>query len=200
MAMYVRSIARRWPAVMVLAFAGALGSACASAHAKTKLPEASALDAPPPPPRVIAPLDTEAAAPVAPAPEEPIKQNLPPRSPTRTNRDAPGTRGELAKTEPPKPDVEVPKPTEGPEAPPVHRLQPANEADQERSILTRLAAAERDLLRIDYQKLSSQLKNQYDTAKRFVEQAKEALKSRNFVFADSLSEKAATLAASLKSP
>ncbi len=38
---------------------------------------------------------------------------------------------------------------------------------------------------------------QYDTAKRFLQQAEEALKTRNYVFAGKLADKAATMAAVL---
>jgi len=38
---------------------------------------------------------------------------------------------------------------------------------------------------------------QYDTAKRFIQQAEDALKAKNFVFAEQLADKAATLAAAL---
>jgi hypothetical protein len=177
----------------------ALSTACATTQAKSKASEAAALDAPPPPPRVIAPTELESSAPAVPTTEDPIRTNLPPRSPTRPQRDASAGRAET-KPEPPKPETETPKPNEGPptEAPPVHRLQPANEAEQERSTRDRIAAADRDLSRVDYGKLSAAVKNEYNNAKGLLEQAKDALRNRNFVFAYSLAEKAATIAASLK--
>ena len=82
----------------------------------------------------------------------------------------------------------------------MHRLQPVNEAEQEKMIGEHLTAAERDLSRVDYRKLSAEVKDQYDTAKRLISQAKDALKARNFVFADILAEKAAAIASSLKTP
>lgn len=177
-----------------------LSAACATTQAKSGLAEATALDAPPPPPRVIAPLDAETESPATAAPEEPARPNQPARSTTRPApaRDSATGRGEAPKVDPPKSDAEAPKPVEGPPEAPVHRLQPANEAEQEQSIRGRLAAAERDLSRVDYRQLSTQVKDQYETAKRFIAQAKDALKSRNFVFADSLAEKAAAIASSLK--
>ena len=49
----------------------------------------------------------------------------------------------------------------------------------------------------DYRKLSNEGRSQYDQAKRFADQAEQAIKERNFVFATTLAEKAATLAAQL---
>jgi len=63
-----------------------------------------------------------------------------------------------------------------------------------RDLLTR---ATRDLARVDYRRLSNEGKSQYDQARRFAEQADQALKERNFVFAATLADKAATLASQL---
>lgn len=195
--------------VLALVFAAALASGCATTQATANLPEAPALDPPPPPPRVIAPLDLEETAPAsAGVPDGSSRAGQPPRpgarpaSPAARETPAAGRGGEPPKTEAPKPDPEPVKPAEAAvEAPaPVHRLQPLNEAEQERLIREHIAAAERDLSRVDYRRLGAPVRNQYDTAKRLVAQAKDALKSRNFVFADSLAEKAAAIAASLKKP
>ena len=63
-----------------------------------------------------------------------------------------------------------------------------------REVLTR---AQRDLARVDYGKLTADGRAQYDQAKRFSEQAEQALKERNLTFASTLADKAATLAAGL---
>jgi hypothetical protein len=60
-----------------------------------------------------------------------------------------------------------------------------------------LARAARDLSRVDYGRLSADARAQYDQSKRFTQQAEQALKDRNFVFAATLADKAATLAAGL---
>ena len=54
-----------------------------------------------------------------------------------------------------------------------------------------------DLNRIDYRALNAEARVQYDTAKRFISQAQEALRAKNLVFARSLADKAAALAAQL---
>ena len=60
-----------------------------------------------------------------------------------------------------------------------------------------LVRANRDLSRIDYGKLSTAARAQYDQSKRFSQQAEQALKERNVIFAATLADKAATLAAEL---
>jgi hypothetical protein len=68
-------------------------------------------------------------------------------------------------------------------------------ADQSVRIL--LSQAARDLGRVNYQTLDADGRTQYDTARRFMQQADEALKARNVVFAGKLADKAATLASVL---
>jgi len=64
-------------------------------------------------------------------------------------------------------------------------------------IRTTLTDASRRLGRIDYRSLSVEGKAQYDIAKRFVEQAEEALVAKNLLFASQLADKASVLAALL---
>ena len=59
------------------------------------------------------------------------------------------------------------------------------------------AQAARDLGRVNYQALDADGRAQYDTARRFMQQADEALKGRNVMFAGKLADKAATMAAVL---
>ena len=51
-----------------------------------------------------------------------------------------------------------------------------------------------DLNHVDYVALSADAKAQYDTAKRFIVLADQAIKDRNFVFARTLADKAAVIA------
>jgi hypothetical protein len=67
----------------------------------------------------------------------------------------------------------------------------------ERSIRDALARAGADLARIDYRGLSADARSQYDTAKRFMQQAEDAMRVRNLVFGKNLADKAASLAAQL---
>ena len=68
---------------------------------------------------------------------------------------------------------------------------------EERKVRDLVAQAARDLGRVDYGRLSKEGKSQYDQSKRFSEQALQAMKDRNFVYAVTLADKAATLAAEL---
>lgn len=73
----------------------------------------------------------------------------------------------------------------------------AASAADERRVRELMSKAATDLNRVDYKKLSTEGKSQYDQSKRFSDQAQQAIKERNFVYAVTLAEKAATLAAEL---
>lgn len=175
-------------AVVVLACAA---SACVSAQAKGD-PGGPALAPPTPPPHTIIPVEiVEAPA-------------SPPASPAPT----PVIVRPMARPPAPKPDKPVEKPVEKPDpaaaAPPTAAPAPtaplqttANVTELERAIRARMAQAGRDLDRTDYRALNAERRTQYDTAKRFLQQADDALKVKNLVFAEQLADKAATLAAAL---
>ena len=61
----------------------------------------------------------------------------------------------------------------------------------------RLGSHEAELNRIDYRVLNTDARSQYDTAKRFVQQAEDAIRMKNLPFAKNLADKAAALAAQL---
>jgi hypothetical protein len=160
-----------------------------------QLPDAP-LDVPPAPERDIEQPEVEAPPPPqppTPAPELPRTQ--PPRP-----RPAPAR--EQPKTEPPKPaepapPVEPPKPAEEPPRGTTSTLQttPATvEGELERNVRATVAHATNELNRIDYRVLNADAKIQYDTAKRFIRQADDAVKTKNLVFAKNLADKAATIA------
>jgi hypothetical protein len=180
-----------WP--LVTGHCLLLLSGCTRAHAKTvpQLPDA-ALDVPPPPERDIEPVEVEAPPapqPPAPAPESPRTQ--PPRPRPTPAREQP-------RTEPPKPEppVEAPKPVEEPpRTSTTLQTTPATvEGELERGVRATLTRASNELNRIDYRVLNADAKIQYDTAKRFIRQADDAVKSKNLVFAKNLADKAATIA------
>ena len=140
----------------------------------------------------------EQIAEAAPEPEPEVVQEVPPaKAPSATTRTltkpaaprpetAPPANQPAAVTTPPAADA------------PVVRAAPASSAGDEkkvRELLTR-ASTDRDK-RVDYQKLSDEGKQQYNQSKRFSEQAEQAIKERNFPYALSLADKAATLAAEL---
>ena len=168
---------------------------CAKARASA-LPAGPPLETPLPPPRVVSsPIESEPIVTAVP----PIEGPSPRTTPNAPRAAAPRPdRPEAA----PAPVVsQVPAPPAVPPAPvdePPRTLQTtANAGQAEQRIRGLLANATRDLGRIDYRALSVDAQAQYDIAKRFTEQADEALKSKNIVFAEQLADKAAALAAQL---
>ena len=158
-----------------------------------QVPDA-ALDVPPPPERDIEAVEVEAPPPPqppAPVPESPRTQ--PPRP-----RPAPAREQPRVEPKPePAPPVETPKPAEEAPRPPVSTLQttPATvEGELERGVRATLTHATNELNRIDYRVLNADARTQYDTAKRFIRQAEDAVKTKNLVFAKNLADKAATIA------
>ena len=185
-------------AVTAFALAASLTAACAKTHAKVT-PDMPALDVPPPPPRIVEPTESETPPPV-PLAKEPARHTPPT---PRQNRPAvepprPEVRpAEQPKTEPPP---EPPKPEETPRPAPPTTLQTTPtqaEGEVERNIRGVLARARGDLGRVDYRHLNADARTQYDQAKRFVEQADDALRAKNLLFARNLADKAAAIAAQL---
>jgi outer membrane biosynthesis protein TonB len=134
-------------------------------------------EAPPPEPE-------PAPEPDRPAPPKPTvtTQSKPPAPKPET----PANQPAAATTTPPAPEAQV------------VRAAPAASAGDEKKVRELLFRASSDLSkRVDYQKLSDEGKQQYNQSKRFSEQAEQAIKERNFPYALSLAEKAATLAAEL---
>ena len=185
-----------YPLLLVLVFA----SGCIRAAAKAT-PDAPPLDMPAPPPREVEPSEPEAPQPV-PLVSEPAR-NAPPRARPAPREPALPRNADAPKpAEPPKvepPIVEAPKPPEEPARPPsTLQTTPATaEGEVERGIRASLSRAIADLNRIDYRMLNADAKTQYDTAKRFIRQADDAMRTKNLVFAKNLADKAAALAAQL---
>ena len=155
-----------------------LASGCARLHAKAAA-EPLALDVPAPPARTIDPLEAKAPPP-APA-EEPVRPAARPAPPPAT----PAVAARPAPAEPPKAGEAL-------------QTTPASEEGEvERAIRATLARATADLSRIDYRRLNANARTQYETAKRFIQQADAAIQMKNLVFAKNLADKAAALATQL---
>lgn len=169
-----------------------LASGCLRALARTAPPrDTPPLDVPLPPPRLVEAAETLPPEPVT-LPSEPARNT--PLPPPRTT--PPSTQQtESSKPEPPKP-VEEPKPQATTTT--LRTTPTEQEAEVERRIRGLLLEATFNLNRIDYGRLNVNAKGQYDSAKGFVRQAEEALRSKNLVFASYLADKAATLAAQLR--
>jgi hypothetical protein len=183
--------------ILVLGLVVATGAACAKARAEM-VADGPPLEVPAAPPRVLAPIDdtvTAASPPVDPVTTPP--QAAP--SGTQTRRQAP--RADNEGREPastPAPAAVAPPTPALPDAP--RDLRPANsaaDAEAEKKIRGLMSQALQNLSRVEYRTLSVDNKAQYDDARRFVERAEQAIKDRNFVYAETHADKAATLAAQL---
>ena len=176
-------------ALVILAIGATLAAGgCAKARAAT-VPDGPPLAMPAPPERLIPP-----AEPLAPVIAQPIEPELPPP--------AAAAPKPAAKPAPPKPQpTPAPPAAQAPPPPPTDtrelQTNTATSAAAERNVRDLLARAARDLGRVNYRQLSTDGRAQYDQSKRFSEQAQDALRERNFVFAQTLADKAATLAAEL---
>jgi len=169
--------------VLVAGLAGATGCAKSQARSTTAGPP---LQVPAGPPHVLVlaeePLPSASAldepaplAPVSPAPQPP------PQPPRVRVEPRPAPVAEPAE----------PKPSE----PRTFGLP--GDAGRERAILDRMAAASRALARVDRARLRTAEQSEFDQARRFIQQAEQAMKERNLVFAATLADKAASLAADL---
>lgn len=164
---------------------------CAKARAES-VPDGPALAMPIPPPRVLAPVEEPLAA-------TPAVPDVPAVAVTQPVARPPVRRAAAADPEPKsEPVVATPAPAASNE--PIRELRPASpveDAVAERGVRGTLARASRDLSRTDYRRLSAEGRLQYETSKRFSDQAEQALKERNFVYAETLANKAAEIAAEL---
>src|SRR4051812_29651302 len=178
----------------VIVALAAMAAGCTHAQAKATL-EMPPLEMPAPPPRDVQPIEVEAPAPLPLVPE-------PARNPpARLRPPAPAARPEPPKPEPPKtepPPAEPPKAEEPPKPLTTLQTTPATaENEVERVIRASIQRANTDLNRVDYRALNTDARTQYDSAKRFVQQADEAIRTKNLVLAKTVAEKAATIAAQL---
>jgi outer membrane biosynthesis protein TonB len=190
-----------WALVFALAPFGVWGCG-AGVQAKTT-PDNPPLDMPAPPPRDVEPTEIETPQPV-PLPQEPARRapRSQPREPARP-AEPPRPAAEPPKTE--TPAVEAPKPAtpppaneEPPKPPTTLQTTPsAAEGDLERTIRSTITRANGDLMRVDYRTLNSDARTQYDYAKRYIRQAEEAIRAKNLLFARTLADKAAVVAAQL---
>ena len=169
-----------------LSIAAFLASGCIHAQAKAA-PDMPPLEMPAPPPHDVElpSAETPQTAPLVPEPAR--------NTPARPRPAAPPV------AESPKPVVEPPKPTEEPSRPPstLQTTPAAAEGEVERAIRATLAHATSDLNRINVRGLNADARTQYNTATRFVTQAEEAMRAKNLVFARSVADKSAALAAQL---
>jgi hypothetical protein len=170
--------------VVALAFAA---PACVTAQA-TGEPGGPALAPPDPPPHTVIPVEIPekpAAEPASSAPKSVIVD---------PSLQPPVQKAEKSVAKPPDAAAAPPQPV----APPPPPLQTTTDVTgEETAIRAQMTQARANLKPIEYGALSAEQKTQYDTAQRFLQQAEDALKVKNLVFARQLADKAVTLAAAL---
>ena len=164
-----------------------LGACAVKAQVRTEV-ELPLLEPPPPPPRVVVEYAEPEPLPVMPPVEAagPVK---PPARPARAEQR-------------PEPAASLPEPVEAAARPsPAVSLTltptPGSEAQTVTAIRDLMGRAARDLSRVNANGLNADVRSQFETARRFLQQAEESLTNRNIVFAGRLADKAATMAAIL---
>lgn len=190
--------ARVWLLIVCVVQAALFAGACAKARAETA-PDGPPLEMPAAPPRVLAPVDPPPPIAVT-VPETPpvVEQRPPVRPPVRRANGTPAEAEARPEPPPPAPVAAQPPPEPVPTETRELRAAPSSNAvDAERGVRELLTRAARDINRVDYGKLSADGRSQYEQSKRFSQQAEQALRDRNFVFAATLADKAATLATEL---
>lgn len=178
----------------------ALGAAALSAAAcggvqasQIVMPDAVPLAVPAAPSRVVVPAPPEPVA--APPPETSAPASNPPASSTNPSR----PRQELTARpqNPPATPPVAPAPAATPAAPTPLETS-SNPGALELSTRGLISSAEKSLDKIDVKSLSADGLAQYQTAKRFLTQAENALKVKNVVYAFQLADKANTIATLLR--
>jgi type IV secretory pathway VirB10-like protein len=179
----------RLPKLILLVALVAGSAACAKARANTEPILMPDLLPPPPPPRIVETFPVEPLPTIAPSPVESALSTPPARPP-----EPPPAKPEPPKTEP----VVVAPERPAPSAPSLTlKPGPGVQAQTEISIRAMLDRAVRDLHRVNYAALNQDGRTQYEAARRFMQQAEEALKGANLAFAGKLADKAATMASLL---
>ena len=162
-----------------------LGGCAAKAQVRTEV-EVPLLDPPPPPPRIVTIYQEEPPLALLP----PVVEAAPARPTGRPTRPD-------AKPEPPSPAEPAPEAPRPSAASLTLTPSPGAEAQTVVAIRELMARATRDLSRVNAAALNVDGRAQAEAARRFLQQADEALKARNVVFAGKLADKAATIAAVL---
>ena len=176
------------------------GTACITGRAQSP-PERPALEVPMPPSRTIPQVPSPDPPPTL-DPVEDLPSASKPASPTRNNR-PPATRDKETQKPDPKPETTTtpppvdPVPVDKPQSPPL-RMPQGDGTAMARQVTDIIERTRRTLNGIDYGRLNNDRKKAYDDAKLFAQQAEDAVKVSNLVFARELADKAERLAKELQ--
>jgi hypothetical protein len=180
-----------------------LASGCASASAESSAGR-PALDVPPPPARIIdvvpieQPPDTVTDVPQPAAPPQSSGASRSSR-PTSTKPPATDSKPEAKSGDPrpgePEPPKETPKPPDP--APQLRTPQTSDTSGAAKAVKTTIDTARGILNTVNFAQLSNERKKAYNETKLFLQQAEEAMKQGNLVYAQGVATKAETLAREL---
>jgi hypothetical protein len=159
-------------------------AACSRLHARQPAAIVTLEMSPPPAPLLI---PVELTEPIVEA--EPEPEPAPPPAPPSRPRDTSTAARPAQQTPPPS---AAPPATDAPASAVLQTT--TNVAAVERDISAKLAAAARDLDRVLPKNLSPSERVQYDQAWSFIRRAHDAIRIKNYMYAESLATKAATLA------
>jgi len=190
---------------LIVLLAGLLGTACASAQAKGS-PDTPGLNVPTPPPHEIE-LPAE--------PLEPVGEVMaaPPGTSPGTSRSArpaapkpetaKGTEAKPGETKPENPPAPATNPEPAPPLPPaapapqLKTPQTADTSGAAKAVRSTIDRARNTLGAVNFGPLSNERKKAYNDAKLFLQEAEDALKEGNIVYAQAVATKAETLAREL---
>jgi hypothetical protein len=199
-------VKRPWPVTvrglhLVLALSVVVLSGCASAQAKSKPADRPALMVPPPPPRVIEPAAELSPEPVADLPSAASSTRQGRSTPREASPKPPATEskpeakaGEQKPIEPP-PVEPSPQPVQP--NPQLRTPQTADTSGAAKNVRATIGSARTMLNTVNYGPLNNERKKAYNDVKLFIQQAEDALKQENLVFAQGVATKAETLAREL---
>lgn len=182
------------PTSLGLLCATVLLTAACSAKAQVAMPDNAPLAMPPAPVRLVVPAAPDAPRTPAPDPQPPSTTPPTQSNTTRPRVEAPPARPTSPPATPPAPSQTIPT---TPVAPTPLEATP-NPSEFERKARDLVTSANALLEKIDYKGLGADGRVQYDTAKRFLQQADAAIKVKNLVYAWQLADKANTIATLLK--
>jgi hypothetical protein len=173
--------------------AGLLAASCASSPARSSV--TVPLEIPEPPPRVA--MDPVPAVVEEPPvePEQPLETPVEKTPPRRVSPPASVAAAPPPATPPPA--VTTAEPARQP-PPELRPAGPAGRVPTASQVRDRLARARQKLDSIDRNRLNAGKRTDYDSARRFLSQAEEAVKENNLLLAESSVDKADTLADGLK--
>ena len=166
----------------------ALGACAAKAQVRSEV-EVPLLEPPPPPPRVVVTYAEPEPLPLVPAVETAAAPAKPAPRPQRAEQ-----KPDPVET-PAEPIAALTRPSLAPAL--TLTPSPGSEAQTVTAIQSLMDRAARDLQRVNAGALNQDGRTQLEAARRFLQQADDALKARNIVFAGRLADKAATMAAIL---